>query len=737
MAGENRQSEVRFTRTIGLFSATSIGIGAMIGAGIFVLSGIAVGYAGPAAIISYILAALITLFTALSYSELASSIPIAGGGYTYVHEAIGGSIAFMTGWSICFGCMVSCSLYAVGFAEHFLEFFHSFGIRDIAVTIIGIVIALFFVLLNIKGTKESVRTTNVLVTLKVAILMIFALIVFFSGKMDFSNFHPFVSPDKGIGGIFRAITVIYVSFFGFEVISNAGEEIKNPEKNLPRAILLALLIPTLIYLCIVIVVIGVLGDRAGETVTPLVVITRTLRSPWLLTLVIIGGLFSTATALNSTLIASSRQMYAMGRDGYLPSIIGKLHTKRMTPVVALLVSAVIVLVFTVIGKVDFIAKVSNVALLFALTLVNMSVIILRKKQPDLRRPFKLPFHPVIPALGMLCSIAIVVVMDRTTQLLGLIYFLLGGIVYIVYAKGQKEKREKARKLQEIVEKQLRQEYKILVALSTLDNVRGIMRIACSLARKYKGEIVVMTVIEVPHGLPLEAGLGEVAVSRLLLNQAVNIAKQYDVSVTKQIKLSRRTSEAILETAEEEECNFIVIAREKALSLPERVVNTGLDVVLRKAPCDVALLKLNGMEKVKRIVYAAEDSADAKYALSILPAFQDEFNVHIVALHVIKGSPQVFEHLSGQIFLDELLKDCPIKIERKIIVAESVEEGIINFVEPTDLLVMGLGSSSFLERILFSSVSEEVSERLEGPVIMISRYVMKKQPLIKVLRHYGE
>ncbi len=318
------EPEIKFSRELGLLEATTLGVGAMIGAGIFILSGMAAGIAGPAATISYVLCGLMTLFTALSYSELSSSIPLAGGGYTFVHQGLGGYIAFLNGWALIFGSVVACSLYALGFAEHFNPLLDLLIKVSPHVKFSAFAIAFLLIAINIKGAKESGKTQNLFTISKVAILIIFiALCIPHVKTSGLKPFAPF-----GFTGIISATALIYISFFGFELISSASEEIKNPTKTVPRAILLSLFIPMLIYVGVVLVSTGILDYQAlGTSAAPLVLIAKKVLGNYGLLFILIGGLLSTTSALNATILAASRQTYAMGRDGYLPGKIFRLHPR--------------------------------------------------------------------------------------------------------------------------------------------------------------------------------------------------------------------------------------------------------------------------------------------------------------------------------------------------------------------------------------------------------------------------
>ncbi|MGB2805646.1 MAG: amino acid permease [Candidatus Zixiibacteriota bacterium] len=723
------QAEIKFSRELGLLEATTLGVGAMIGAGIFILSGMAAGIAGPAATLSYVLCGLMTLFTALSYSELSSSIPLAGGGYTFVHQGIGGYIAFLCGWALIFGSVVACALYALGFAEHFNPLVDLVIKVSPSVKFSAFAIALLLLLVNIKGTKESGKTQNFFTITKVAMLIIFIGLCIPHVRVE--NFKPFA--PFGLTGIISATALIYISFFGFEIISSASEEIKNPKKTVPKAILLSLFIPMLIYVGVVLVSVGILDYQTlGTSAAPLVLIAGKVLGSYGLLFVLIAGLLSTTSALNATVLTASRETYAMGRDGYLPGKIFRLHPKFKTPYTAIAAVGVIILFFTLSGEVELVAHLANFCFLFALILVNLSVIMLRKKAPRLKRPFKLPWHPIIPILAIACNVLILAFMSPRTYLLGAGWLALGSLVYLVYSKEQKETVEKHRWLKEILTRQERKEYKILVSLANPKTVGMLMTTACAIARKFDGEVIALNVVEVPHGTPLRKGLADFSQQRLLLSRAENIARQERVKFDKTIKLSHRLSYGILGTAAEEDCNFIILGRTGPEKMLEKILTTVVDIVLKEAPCNVAIVHGEKMEAIKRVMITATDNVNSQLAAELSPALVEKFRADLLLLHALPQDSGAEEEAQARRWIDSFTDKAGLKIkgERKIVKAQKPAEAIADQIQEGDLLLMGSSKGGTLEQLLFTSVPEEVGERVSTPIIVFKRFQPRKRSWVE-------
>jgi APA family basic amino acid/polyamine antiporter len=725
------EAEIKFSRELGLLEATTLGVGAMIGAGIFILSGMAAGIAGPAATLSYVLCGVMTLFTALSYSELSSSIPLAGGGYTFVHQGLGGFIAFLNGWALIFGSVVACALYALGFAEHFNPFLDLVMKVSPPVKFSAFAIALLLILINIKGTKESGKTQNLFTITKVAILIVFIGLCLPHVKTQ--NLKPFA--PFGFTGIISATALIYISFFGFELISSASEEIKNPKKTVPRAILLSLFIPLLIYVGVVLVSVGILDYQTlGTSAAPLVLIAQKVLGNYGLLFILVGGLLSTTSALNATILAASRQTYAMGRDGYLPGKIFRLHPKFRTPYTAVSAVGVVILIFCLSGEVEFVAHLANFCYLFAIILVNLSVIMLRKNEPRLKRPFKLPWHPLIPLLAIASNVLILAFMSPRTYLMGAGWLGLGSLVYLAYSKGQKETVEKHRRLKDILRRQEMKEYKILVALINPNTLGMLMQTACAIAKKFDGEVIALNVVEVPHGTPLKKGLADFSQQRLLLSRAENIARQEKVKFDKMIKLSHRLSYGILETAEEKDCNFIVMGRTGSEKMLEKILTTVVDIVLKEAPCNVAIVCGEKMDKVKRIIITATDNVNSQLAAELSPALVEKFKADLLVLHVVPPDSGTEEETQAKRQIDSFMEKANLKIksERKILKAEKPAQAIAGEVREGDLLLMGASKGGTLEQLLFTSVPEAIVEQTSEPVIIFKRFQPRKKSWVERL-----
>lgn len=387
---------VELKRTLGLLDATAIGIGAIIGAGIFVVLGIAVGYAGPAVIVSMIIAATVALFTALSFAELGSAIPKQGGTYAFAYELISPFAAFISGCLWLFGQTVAGAAVSLGLASYFVAIFPFFSLKIVAVSA-----ALVLTVLNLVGTKHSAMINNILVLTKIGILCLFVGAGVF--QLNSQNYAPFA--PNGFIGILQGAGFIFFAYLGFGRIAALGEEVKNPKKTLPLAILLALVTSVILYIITGIVATGLQNYKtlAGSG-SPLTDAARVTGNFTLIATISLGALVATASVLLTNLIGLSRVSFAMARNGQLPKSLANIHPKFGTPYLSILFTGTLMAVLTLVSDLRQTAAITSLSLLSTHIILHFSAIRLRKKVPNLKT-FKAPFYPLIPVLGLVsCAI---------------------------------------------------------------------------------------------------------------------------------------------------------------------------------------------------------------------------------------------------------------------------------------------------------------------------------------------
>ena len=442
-------------RAVGALDLTALGLGAIIGTGIFVIIGEAIGDSGPAIILSFVLAGLTCVFSALSYSELASAIPVSGSAYTYSYATMGELVAWIIGWDLILEYGMSIAAIAVGWGQYFNDLLDSvFGLSlpdSIAlppgdggtVNIPAVFVILAVGLVLMAGVRESARTNTVMVAVKLAILLMFVVIAV--GSFHGSHFHDFA--PKGFSGIANAASVIFFAYIGFDAVSTGSEESKNPGRDLPIAIVGSLLIATVLYIVVAAAAVGVLpaGKLAGADAPLAAALRDGAGIGWAADVVSFGALVAITSVVLTILYGQTRITVSMGRDGLLPGVFAKVSESRGTPVLATAIFAVLVSILAAFVSLGELSKLVNIGTLFAFFLVNIGVIILRRTKPDMERRFKVPFVPVVPLIGAALCIYLMTKLEAATWARFGVWLVAGLVIYVLYGRTHSKLRASERR----------------------------------------------------------------------------------------------------------------------------------------------------------------------------------------------------------------------------------------------------------------------------------------------------
>lgn len=448
-------------RSLGAWNLTSLGIGGIIGAGIFVMTGqAAANYAGPAIILSFVLAGICCAFAALCYAELASMIPVSGSAYSYAYASLGEIFAWIMGWLLLLEYGVSAATVATGWGGYLTSFIGDFGIvlpESLTTSTLQLVdygketahwsmmqsfnFPAFLgiwacVLLLLFGVKESANANNIIVVIKVAVILLF--IVFGLSHVNMDNFTPFIPENQGgdkygYDGILRAAGVIFFAYIGFEAVSTAAQEAKNPQKDVPIGILGSLVICTIIYMLVAFVLIGIVPYQTLNVPDPIAVGVDAIGMPWLAFLVKIGAIAGLSSVMLVMLYAQTRVFFTMSKDGLIPPVFSKIHPKFQTPWLNTLILGTAISLVAGFTPIKLLGDLVSIGVLTAFAIICFSVYYLRIKQPDMHRPFKVPFPKVTPLLGIACCLYLIYGLSDVLITLKF-YFLIGLVIYFAYGR---------------------------------------------------------------------------------------------------------------------------------------------------------------------------------------------------------------------------------------------------------------------------------------------------------------
>jgi len=427
----------KLKKELGLFDLVSIGISQIIGAGIFVVSGIATGIAGPSVILSFWIAGLVALLTALTTAELSSIITETGSSYAYTKIAFGRFLGFLVGWMRYFDNVVSISAVSLGFSAYLISFFFPFLSQSFLV-ILSIALIIVLTIPNILGVKTTSRISSILILIKLSALsfLIFVGIFYIIKNFNIKNFIPFF--PNGLSSTLTASSLIFFAFLGFQTIAMASEEAKDPKRNVPLAIILSFLICLLVYVGVAVVSVGSVDWRIlGKIDHPLSYVAQKITNNEYASLyVTFGALLATASVALTSIYSSSRTIFALSRDNLLPKIFSRIDKRFGTPTISVIISSLISILLVLSGNINFVVSIVNFGSLFNFIFTNLSLIKL-KKEINKKPKFELPFHPLIPIAGAISCFALIFFLENNAKIIGIIWLLLGVLIYLI-----KEKRIK-------------------------------------------------------------------------------------------------------------------------------------------------------------------------------------------------------------------------------------------------------------------------------------------------------
>lgn len=435
-----RESGLR--RSLGVGQLTMISIGATLGSGIFVVLGEAVPVAGPSVMLSFVLAGVTALLSALSYAELAGLIPVSGSSYSYTYATLGELMAWVCGWCLILEYGVSVAAVAVGWGQYINELLEltvgwalpgglsqppgAGGVVNVPAVVV-VAVAMFLLL---RGARESARANAVMVAVKIATLLFFCGVAFTALRAG--NLRPFF--PMGVAGMSAGGAKLFFSYIGFDAASTAGGEARNPQRDLPRAIILSLVIVTALYGLVALAAVGAMPwqDFADTDAALSAVIVSVLRNPVWAALIAVGAIVAISSVVLTVLYGQTRILFAMSQDGLVPGVFSRVHSRKGVPHTNTVLVSSFVIVLAAVIPLGKLAEATSIGTLFAFGLVNIAVLLLRKRHPEMPRSFRVPLVPIVPLLGVACCVYLIVSLDLGTWIVFGVWMVAGLVLYFAY-----------------------------------------------------------------------------------------------------------------------------------------------------------------------------------------------------------------------------------------------------------------------------------------------------------------
>ncbi len=712
----------------------------MIGAGIFLGVGNSIFISGPGgATLTFALNGVIAMFTALSYAELSSAIPRAGGAYNYARLGFGRGTSFIAGWLEWFASTVAGSLYAVTFAIYIVRYLEVLGLLNwtllptqVNEKILSIIIACFFLYINYRGASETGKIGAFFTLGQTVFLLFIGIVGIFVALKDpfrFQNFNPFL--PYGWSKLLITMGFTYVAFEGYEVIAQTGDEAIDPQKNLPKAMLYSVFIVTLSYVTVAFATVvavragspGIVGqpwqwigqfrERGfGEAISRLMPMGNLL-----LTLAVI---FASTSALNATIYSATRASYALGRDNMLPGFFANISKKQKTPWVALLITgAILILVATALPTMD-VASSASIMFLFLFFLVNLCVIKVRLNLGDeLNYGFIMPFFPLFPVIAIICQAILalwLVHMSLIAWIVAPLWTIAGISIYHFYSKSHA--KTTAEEIQVLEEEKAPEgdEYRVMVAVANPKNSIELVRTTYNLCKAKKARVELLHMVPVPEQVPLtDAQEYMMEGKEAIVEAMLYLIFLFPISTT--IRYCRNVARGIVSAIREKKIDMLIMGWHGHHRTYGFKLGSTVDPIIERSPCNVVIMKNCWNANFKHILVPVIGGPNGAFALEVasILADKDEGKICAYTVHNDKSKFNIENFVEAHKDKVSLPLD---RITIKAVIAPAPVEAILNEAKDYDLIVLGCTRDPLIYQIVRESIPDIVARKCNKPLVMV-------------------
>lgn len=746
-------------RELGFWDALTIGAGTMIGAGIFLLAGVALEMSGPAAIFAYLLSGIVCMITASSAAELATGMPTSGGDYFFVSRSLGPAFGAISGVGIWLSLTFAIAFYLYGMGEYLSQFlpltaFWGAFIGGVLLTI-----------LNIVGAKESGRTQVVIVLTLFVILGGFSILGVFN--IDTDNFSPFF--PFGTEPVFGTTALVFVSFLGFVKIAAVAEEIKDPSKNLPRALIGSVALVTVLYVVILLVIGGMFTqDTIGAERDPLTAAARRMLGNPGVVLIILAGLLATISSANASILASSRINLAMARDRMVPNWLSKIHEKLLTPYRAIVLTGVLALLFLLLDSLEDLAKVASVLQLYSYAALNIGCVVLRASNPSWYKPtYRAPGTPWLQLIAAVGCIMIIIYSGSFAQI-AVTVLIFGSLAwYMMWGRGKvdfvhavpefkerwakhglrifglpTEKHEAAtieEKLPGVRALNAKSPRHVVTALGNPDTEGDLLKMGQLIAagETEGGKVTGLSIVKVPYQTPLSTirrKLEERATIRESIQAISEKYKLTEAAGDKTEALSKTRFDAVSEASynifnglidvtEERKADMILMGWQGGFSIG-RIYNSPVQKIIKNIKADVGILKDRGLENINTIVIPWGGGYHAQLGLEIGVRMARPLDAELKIVRLVKpGVDTLAEESELRKIIKPMIGDFS-NLSIDISESNEVTDGIKESFERhnPDLVIIGASHEWGIRNVLFGTITDIIADSAPCSVLMVRRYL---------------
>lgn len=714
-------------RQLNLFQTILLGTAGALGSGIFVLTGLAAEVAGPATFIAILIGGLLSFSIAINYSELATIYPETGGAMTYVREAWGkGLLSFLIGSMDSISSTFYCALSAVGFAYSLSVFFPAVPIIPTAIAVI-----LLFIILNILGVTN---VGNVQIVMGVALLFAFAVFIV-AGFISPAGFHfatlfpngrvfPSIGLATNMGVLMKTVALIYAAYVGFEVIADDAEEVKNPSKNIPIAILFSLGLITIIYSLTVLVTLGTVPWQSiAGSPTALSDAIRVFMPGVGVTIIAMAGMVGALSSINSSMLSATREAFTLGRDGAWPAVLVRLSRIRV-PFAAILLVGVISILITIVGVVDFLSYITSAGYLFVLFFSNLAMIKLRHKYPTIHRSFKAPWFPLTPIVALLTCVIVIFYSDLDALLFtGLI---IGLFTVYYYSRSSLQLWQEAHKRSLSPGR-----WRFVVPYTNPNQMDGLMQLSSVLAEAEKDtNLCLLTVLSVAGSGTIadsDQALEKVkAQSHAILNSFIHYAVDHNVPMYSKMIADCSLADGIISEMKNDNNIKLVFMKWPGQTQTEYMQRTTLKRLAEEAKMNLAVLKDRGVHDLRNLLVPVGTGLNSHLAVRLANEITLQEKAFTTYIRVISPDTDAESEKDELSYLQEIvitqIGQIPVNASLRLVRADSVQEALIQECGRKDYGLIMIGAAYDLgEDALFGPVCEAVVEQAPCSVLVVRRH----------------
>ena len=743
--------EVKMARTLGPTSIVFIGIGSLLGGGIFSLLGPTIALVGPGLFLSMIFGAFVAFLNLQMYVALGTTFPEAGGGYLWVRKGLGNFQGFLSGWLSWFAHAAACGVYALSFGYYAIWILNMFNINIFATSgffsgekMAALIMIIFFGYINWRGAKATGSIGNYIT---VTLLLILGAYVYFGVKVMSAMPNPFVNfvplLPSGLFGVIAAASFYYIAFEGSEIQVQAGEETKDPVRDIKIGLFASWAVVSAIYIVLSIIIIGATSGTSGPVWQMLgnfkegaIVESAKIFMPYGAIILAIGGLFANLAALNTTIFSSSHVAFALARDKNFWSRLSKIHERNFTPHFAVIISVVLISVMVLTLPLFDVASAASLLFVLLFLQLNIAGIRIHYKYPKTKWAYKIPMFPFIPILATVIYFLLALTMLNVNPIAWIVtvfWSLVGLVNYFSYAKNQnREMFENEIVYEEAVRVVPKTGRRILMPISstaTIEELKNLSEIAFAVASKYHGEIIAVTVHTIPHPLMLVDGATMTHDQHIFEHlkrwvQECNHVneKEKDINLHSLAMVGRDTVDALLEVIKMEECDMMILTWDGYTSTKGVVFGSKIDRILRETSIDLLLVK--NPQPITSVLIAKELSPGNPY-LSLTGQILDAVSAHFhPKLKLITVVPPEQKELGKDItkkLLEHLGRADTDFEDIKIVPAKSIITAIIkeaNFQKEGKLVIISASSPHILREIRMGAIPELLAKHVDASVMIV-------------------